>query len=177
MKKGISIIAMALGLLLSSNVYAQKIGHIDAEALLLAMPETKKAQDSINLAGKELERVMAELQSEYKTLIDNYTKNELNWTTITKDIKVKEIQDKEKRIQEFSRSAQSDLQQMEVRLLQPVIEKATKAVKDVAREEKFTYIIDSSPSKAVLIFVENGEDIMAKVKVKLGITPGAQKTP
>lgn len=168
---------MALGVLFTSNAYAQKIGHINAEELLLAMPETKRAQDSINLAGKELERVMAELQSEYKTLVDTYVANELNWTSITKDIKGKEIQDKQKRIQEFSQTAQSDLQQMEVRMLQPVIEKATKAVKDVAREEKFTYIIDSSPSKAVLIFVENGEDIMEKVKTKLGITPSPNKAP
>tara|TARA_R110002072_G_scaffold272800_2_gene432998 strand:+ start:111 stop:635 length:525 start_codon:yes stop_codon:yes gene_type:complete len=173
MKKGISIIAIALGLLLSFNTNAQKIGHIDAEQLLLAMPETKRAQDSITMAGKELERVLAELQGEYTKLVDTYVANEANWTTLTKDIKQKEIQDKQKRIQEFSQTAQQDIQQMEVRMLQPIIAKATKAVQEVAKEENFTYIIDSSPSKAVLLFSENGEDIMDKVKAKLGIAPKA----
>lgn len=177
MKKGISILAIALGTLLSFNANAQKIGHINAEELLLAMPETKLAQDSITIAGKELEAILAELQGEYKKLVDAYVANEPNWTSLNKDIKQKEIQDKQNRIQEFSQTAQNDLQQMEVRMLQPIIEKATKAVQDVASEEKFTYIIDSSPSKAVLIFTANGEDIMDKVKVKLGITPSPNKAP
>ncbi len=177
MKKGISIIAIALGVLVSFNGYAQKIGHINADELLFAMPETKRAQDSIKMVSEEMQRTIEELQKEYKTLVDIFITNENVWTSLTKDIKEKEIQDKQKRIQEFGQSAQTQLQQMEVSLLEPVIAKATKAVQDVAREGKFTYIIDSSQSKAVLLFVENGEDIMDKVKTKLGIPLTTKTAP
>ncbi|MGB0177823.1 MAG: OmpH family outer membrane protein, partial [Owenweeksia sp.] len=69
-----------------------------------------------------------------------------------------------------SQKAQEDLQQKQVELLTPIIEKATKAVQDVAKENGFTYILDSSPSKAVVIFAaDNSEDVMPKVKAKLGI--------
>jgi outer membrane protein len=73
------------------------------------------------------------------------------------------------RIQEYSQRAQQDLQQKQVQILTPVIEKATKAVQDVAKENGFSYILDSSPSKAVVVFAENGEDIMPMVKAKLAI--------
>ena len=67
-------------------------------------------------------------------------------------------------------AAQEDLQNKQVELLTPIIERATTAVQNVAKANKFTYILDASESKAVVIFAQDGEDIMDKVKKELGIT-------
>ena len=109
------------------------------------------------------------MESELQNKIQAFRANEKMMTTPTREMKTKELQELQGRIQDFSQRAQQDLQNKQVELLTPVIEKATKAVQEVAREKGFSYILDSSPSKAVVIFDEKGEDIMPLVKAKLGI--------
>lgn len=169
MKKRISILAMIAGMLLSFNGMSQKLGHINAEELLAAMPEAKVAQASLEAYGKQLEKQIADMTAELELKVKEYRENEALWIPLTKSAKEQEINQMQERIQNFNQQAQYDLQNKQIELLQPVIAKATQAVKDVALEGKFTYIFDASPSKAVLIFTDNGEDIMPLVKAKLGI--------
>jgi len=177
MKKGLTTLLIAFGVMLSATTFAQqKIGHINADELLQMMPETKQAQAQIETYGRQLEKDLKEMETELDTKIQSFRTNEKMMTQLSRETKTKEIQELQLRIQEYSMRAQEDLQQKQVELLSPIIDKATKAVQDVAKEEGFTYILDSSPSKAVVIFAaDNSEDIMAKVKAKLGIT-GTTKT-
>jgi outer membrane protein len=52
--------------------------------------------------------------------------------------------------------------------LKPIIDKAKKAIEDVAKENGYTYIFDSSVG--VLLYYENSDDIMTLVKKKLGLS-------
>jgi len=51
--------------------------------------------------------------------------------------------------------------------LKPIVEKAQKAVSDVATEKGVKYVLDASPGKGLIVF--EGEDLMPSVKTKLGI--------
>src|SRR5690606_29167539 len=101
--------------------------------------------------------------------IAKYREDDKMMTNLSRETRTKEIQELQGRIQEYSMKAQEDLQNKQVELLTPIIERATTAVQNVAKANKFTYILDSSESKAVVIFAEGGEDIMDKVKKELGI--------
>ena len=78
-----------------------------------------------------------------------------------------EIMDLQQRIQSFQASAQEQLQMKEQDLLQPIIDKAKKAIEDVAKENGYTYIFDSG--LGVLLYMPEGDDVKALVKTKLGI--------
>jgi len=58
--------------------------------------------------------------------------------------------------------------QKESQLLQPIIEKADKAIKEVGKENGYTYIFDLSRG-SVVYFSEVSEDVLPLVKKKLGI--------
>jgi outer membrane protein len=171
MKKAISTIALTLGLLISATSYAQtqKIGHINADLLLEAMPETAQVQKEIEAYRTQLQKDLKEMETELETKYNAYVANEKMMTQLSKETKQREIQELQGRIQEYQQRASQDLQNKQVELITPIIEKATKAVSDVAKENGFTYILDSSESKAVVVFVDNGIDIMPLVKKKLGI--------
>ncbi|MEQ9263013.1 MAG: OmpH family outer membrane protein [Owenweeksia sp.] len=171
MKKQIAILVLALGLMMSFSAMAQqKIGHINADELLQLMPETKTAQKQLETYGRQLEKDLKDMETELQTKVNTFRENQKLMTELSRETKSKEIQELQYRIQEYSQKAQEDLQQKQVELLTPIIEKATKAVQDVAKENGFTYILDSSPSKAVVIFAaDNSEDLMPKVKAKMGI--------
>lgn len=174
MKKQLAFIALLVGLMISSLAYGQdtkatKIGHINADELLQQMPEMAEAQKQLEEYGRQLEKDLTDMEKEFESKVAQFRTNEKMMTQLARQTKTEELQSLQVRIQDYSQKAQQDLQQKQMELLSPIIEKATKAVKDVARENNFTYILDSSQSKAVVIFAENGEDIMPLVKAKLGI--------
>jgi outer membrane protein len=168
MKKVLLALALFVGTA-SVAIAQQKIGHINADELLQLMPETKLAQTELEAYGRQLEKDLTDMEAELKNKIDSFRANEKMMTTLARETKTQELQELQMRIQEYSQRAQQDLQQKQVEILTPVIEKATKAVQDVAKENGFSYILDSSPSKAVVVFAEDGEDIMPMVKAKLAI--------
>ena len=168
MKKVLLALALFVGTA-SIAIAQQKIGHINADELLQLMPETKKAQTELEAYGRQLEKDLTDMEAELESKIASFRTNEKMMTTLARETKTQELQELQRRIQEYSQRAQQDLQQKQVELLTPVIEKATKAVQDIAKEKGFSYILDSSPSKAVVIFAENGENIMPLVKAKLAI--------
>jgi len=79
----------------------------------------------------------------------------------------KEIAEIQQKLQVYLRSAQEDVQKKQMELLKPIIEKAQKAIQDVAKEKGIKYVLDSTPGKGLIVF--DGEDLMAAVKAKLGM--------
>ena len=88
-------------------------------------------------------------------------------TEAMKEVKVKEIKDLEARIESTNQSAQEKVEKKRQDLLQPIIDKADKAIKGVAAEKGFDYIFDTS--SGTLLHVKAADDIMPLVKAKLGI--------
>lgn len=174
MKRQLTALAMVLGMVLSFGLNAQeaanqKMGHINADQLLQMMPETKAAQAQLEEYSKQLEKDLTEMESEYQTKGQKYVEERQVMTDLTRRTREKELQELQNRIAEYSQSAQEDLQNKQVELLTPIIEKATAAVKKVADDNGFSYIMDSSQSKAVLIYTQGGIDIMPLVKKELGL--------
>lgn len=173
MKKQLTSIVLAgfmmLGFAALGQEQVTKIGHINADQLLQMMPETIEAQAAIEAYRNQLESDLTTMESELQVKIQSFRENEKMMTTLSRETKTREIQDIQQRIQEYSMKAQDDFSGKQEELLTPIIEKASSAVQKVAKENGFTYILDSSESKAVVIFAENGIDIMDMVKAELGI--------
>lgn len=146
---------------------AQKIGHIDFPGLIQMMP----GQDSINKAyetyAKGLENQITTMQAELENKQLDYEAQQATLSSIIKQTKEKELQDLYNRLVDFNQKAQQDLQNYENELLNPLIEKARNAVNAVAKEKGFSYILNTA--QGMVLFSENGEDIMPFVKAKLGI--------
>jgi outer membrane protein len=88
------------------------------------------------------------------------------WSEIVRADKEKEIQGLQQRIQEFQQTAGEQLQAKQNELFKPIYDKVTKAIQDVAKENKFTYIFDVN---SVLYYSEESIDITSMVKAKLAI--------
>jgi len=143
---------------------AQKIGHINSNELLMAMPERTKIQKDLEDYAKQLQSQLQTMETEWQGKVQDFKAKEGQMSELVRNTKVKEITDLEQRIQDFQETAQKDLQNKEGELLQPLIDKAKKAIEDVAKENGFTYILDSSVG--VLLYTA-GEDILPLVKKSL----------
>ena len=144
-----------------------KLGHINSNELMQIMPGRDSAQTILQAEVTELEQTLKSMQSEAEQRYNDYVANQSGWTELIRQTKQREIQDMGARIQEFQENAQKQLQQREQDLLKPIIDRAKKAIEDVAREGGYTYILDSGT--ATVLFSQDSDDIMPQVKKKLGL--------
>lgn len=163
MKKLVIIFAT----LLSTTAFAQKLGHINSNELLQAMPERATIEEDIKVYAQELETQLSTMTKEYQAKVQNYQSKEASMTDAIKQDKIQEITNLEERINKFQQTAQKDLQTKEEQLLNPVIEKARNAIEEVAKENGYTYIFDSGVG--VLLYQKDSDNIMPLVKKKLGL--------
>lgn len=170
MKNLIKLVVITLFLFSGTAVNAQnyKFGHVNSQELLSVMPERDSAQAKIQKYAKDLEGELEIMNVEYRNKLNDYLEKQDILTPLVKQTKEQELNEFQSRIQEFTNNAQQELQQQETQLIQPIIQKAEKAIKDVAKENGFTYIFDLSRG-AVIYFSEQSEDILPLVIKKLGL--------
>ncbi len=170
MRKTIALFA-TVAILFAANTQAnaQKLAHLNVDELLSLMPETKAAEVEIQKYAGQLQKDLEDMQAEAQAKYQNLIANQKNWTQLRVAKEQEELQSIGAKMEEYQQQAQQDLQNKQMELMKPIIEKAQNAVNEVAREKGYTYVLDSSQSKGVVIFAEKGEDILPYVKAKLGV--------
>ena len=163
-----SMVALfAILIMANSNVNSQKFGYVDLQELMQLMPEYKKANTDMEAFGKSLEDELKKLSDEFQKKVADYQKVEKTLNEAIRDLKQKELQDMQSRIQEFQQAAQENIRKKEADLLKPIIEKAKTAISQVAKEGSYSYIFDSSV--AGFLYKPEGDNVLPAVKKKLGI--------
>ena len=149
-----------------TEAVAQKFGHLDAQEVLLSLPERAEAQASIEAAAGEYETEVARMQSELETKFADYQAKASTWPDAIRQQKERELQQLDAGLQEFGVTIQNDLAQMEQQLLSPMIERVRKAIEAVGKEQGYTYIFDTSTG---VTLYNGGDDVTDLVKTKLGM--------
>ena len=149
-----------------TEAVAQKFGHLDAQEVLISLPERAEAQASIEAAAGEYETEVARMQSELETKFADYQAKASTWPDAIRQQKERELQQLDAGLQEFGVTIQNDLAQMEQQLLSPMIERVRKAIEDVGKEQGYTYIFDTSTG---VTLYNGGDDVTDLVKTKLGM--------
>ena len=149
-----------------TDAVAQKFGHLDAQDILLTLPERAEAQASIEAAAAEYETEVSRMQSELETKFADYQAKAATWPDAIRQQKERELQQLDAGLQEFGMTIQNDLAQMEQQLLAPMIERVRDAIEAVGKEQGFTYIFDTSTG---VTLYNGGEDVTDLVKTKLGM--------
>lgn len=147
-----------------------KIGYVATEELIGMMPEAEQAdlelkeyQSSLALQGQDL---MKELNDKDSLFVRDSAK----YTPSMKEIKKKELIDLYQKVQNWNQQAQDLYQQKAQEKIAPLRTKALDAIKAVAKENGYAYILDNN---AVLVGPP-GDDVLELVKKKLGVKDAAK---
>lgn len=147
---------------------AQKFGHVTSELLLQDMPEYDSAQVKMADLRQQYEMEMEQIQVEINKKIEAFNQAEATMSDLIKEAKASEIQEMQMRLQNFSQTANQDLQQQGMVFMQPVMEKARAAIDEVAKEHGLIYVFDLSQGNPVYTS-EESLDMLPLVKTKLGL--------
>jgi outer membrane protein len=153
----------------SAVAQSLKFGHINSDELIQSMPEYDSATVKIEKFRKELVNALELMSVELNTKNDAYQKESKNLSDIVKQTKEQELIDMNKRIQDFQTNAQTQLQNKQSEVFQPIYTKVDKAIKDVGKENGFFYVFDVA--KGALLYFDESKSInvLPLVKTKLGL--------
>jgi len=157
-------------MMMNVTLFAQakvKVAHLNSADLMQVMPGRDTAQKIIETYAASLEDELKTMYAEYQTKAKKLEEGKATMSQIVIESKYKELQDLESRIKTFDEQAQGDLQSKQEELLKPLIDRAKAAIAEVAKENGYTYVFDSSVG--ALLYFEESDNILELVKKKLNI--------
>ena len=171
MKKVTVLVTFVALFLLGFNANAQtkiKLAHVNSQELMKIMPGVDTAQKAIQDFAAQLETELKAMYAEFEKKYSDYERDGALMPQITRSAKEKELQDLQARIKKFEQDAQDALQEKQEELLKPIIDRAKKAIEEIAKENGYNYVFDTGIGTA-LLYSDESDDIMSQVKKKLGI--------
>lgn len=171
MKRLIKLAVAALLLFGSTSVFAQKFGYINSQEVVFQMPEIDSIQIKLEQLNKDYTDILETMQVELNTKYQEFQKNSSTYSAAIRQVKEKELQELQVRLEEFYGTAQQEISQTRDELFAPVVERARNAIQKVGRENNFFAIIDQSVGAFVYVNEKdlNMVDITPMVKKELGI--------
>lgn len=165
MKKLLLGAVMSLGMMITTA--QTKIGYINTDELMAIMPEASKINSDLNEYQATLQQQGLTLQKEFETKRDQYYKDSASYSNSKKEIVRDELVKLLTRLQSYDQEIQEKAQKYAQEKIGPVRTKALDAIKLVAKEKGYTYVIDEASSS--LLVMPPGDDLLTAVKAKLGI--------
>ncbi|MDB5203212.1 MAG: OmpH family outer membrane protein [Ferruginibacter sp.] len=167
MKKLIVAGVMALGIF---NASAQnKIGYISTDELIGIMPEAEKADAELKEFQASLAQQGQDLMKDLSMKDSLFVKDSAKLSPTMKEIKRKELIELYQKVQSWQQQGQELYQAEAQKKIAPLRDKAMEAIKNVAKENGYTYVLDINS----VIVAPPGDDILPLVKKKLGIKDAA----
>lgn len=166
MRRLVLVLVLCVSSIFVFSQKAVKFAHVDVQAIFGEMPEKAAATKEVEDYAKTLEDQMQVMYKEYETKMKEYTENKDTWSALIRQDKEEAIMSLQQRIQNFQQQAETDLQNREAALLEPITNKIKDAINAVAAEQGLTYVYD----KTTLLYTSpDATDITNDVKAKLGI--------
>lgn len=165
--KKVMLIVMLFGVLFTQA--QTKIAFINSASVMEQLPEAQDAQKQIDALAQQWQNDLNQMAADMQKKVDDYDKRKLIMSDKRRAEVEKDLQDLDKKIvdfrnQKFGTNGEMFTKQNE--LMKPIQEKIFKAVKDVADEESYDYVVDRSNS-TMLLFANAKHDLTQKVLAKL----------
>ncbi len=156
--------------ILCSSMFAQKFAFVDSEYILGQIPsyqEAQKALDDLSVRWQE------QIEGKYTEIDKLYKAYQSEQVLLTEEMKRKredEIILKEKEAKDLQKAkfgVDGELFQKRKELVQPIQEEIYKAIKDIARLQALSFILDKSGQSNIL-FADSKYDKSDDVLKKMG---------
>ena len=153
----------------SANAQQPKFGYINRQEVVSLMPERTEAQTQLQKINDDYASMLELMQVEFNNKVQEYQKNMSTYSDAVKQVKERELQDLDTRMQELYTTANKELETKSNELMAPIIEKAENAIKKVGRDNGFLIIFDESMRPMAYYDESALVNALPLVKKELGI--------
>jgi outer membrane protein len=148
-------------------VNAQKYGYLNKDELYKSIPEYDSATVQVEKLRNEYEKMLASMQGEYSNKTTSLNNESATISDYVRQTRQDELKNLSVRIQLFSVRANAQLDEKRNQLFQPIITRVDNAIKAVATEQGFIFVIDGGQ----MLFTDDKKctNILPLVKANLGV--------
>jgi outer membrane protein len=142
-----------------------KIGHINSEAIMQALPEAVDAQKSLDALVAQWEGELQKMQADWKKKFDEYDRKKLILTDQARADAEKELRDLDQSIADFRNKKfgqNGELFQKQNEVMKPIQNKMFQVLETIAKEDGYDYVFDRSGDILVL-YANDKNDLTQKV--------------
>jgi outer membrane protein len=164
-----TLLTCCIALAVTTASFAQKFGYCNSTSLLTNIPEVKQAdselqsfQTQLTKRGQEMVKSLQDKAAELKR------KQELG-TISPKDLEVQnaKLAEEEQAIGKYEQEVYQKLSEKREMLYKPILDKVNTAMADVAKENGFIMVFDTTSS--TVLYAHESLDVTKLVKTKLNI--------
>ncbi len=148
--------------------FAQKFGHVDAQAIVQSMPEFTTARTEIETLQKQYEADLQSMQDELQKKSQAFEAEEKTLPENIKQRRYQELQDMYAKIQQSYQDNQQALAKASQEKMAAIQTKVLEAIKAVGQEGGYVYVMDIAGG-VPYISTTLSTDVTAAVKAKLGL--------
>ncbi|MEM8527716.1 MAG: OmpH family outer membrane protein [Bacteroidota bacterium] len=171
MRKLITITTtLAIALLSTTALNAQKYGHLNSGNLLQELPAVKSANTQLEAYQKQLVKKGEEMATAFQTKLNAYLQKAQSGELSQVQMQEQEgaLSKERETIVQYEQEVIMKVQQKRQELLEPILKKVDEAVQAVGKENGYQMIFDTSLVNAIM-FVRESDDVAPLVKQKLGM--------
>lgn len=170
-------LAVALLVIASPTAFAQRFAYVDTEYILNHIPEYLSAQKQLDdLSVRWQEEVDARF-AEIERMYQSYQEDQVLLSEEMRRRREDEIITRERETREFQRQKfgfEGDLFIEKVKLIQPIQERVSKAIQQIASEQALDVVLDKG-GEVVFLYANPRLDKSDDVIKKLGYQPDPKK--
>jgi outer membrane protein len=149
-----------------------KIGYVKVEYIMAVLPDTKQLQVDLQAFEKQINSQLEAKAAELREKLQAFQQGHSTMTDAMRAQKEEELHKLHGNFEKFQMSSQASFTSKQIELLKPIQEKLQKAIEAVAKENKYTHVLNSDASGlAVILYAEKEYDMTDLVIKKLGIDP------
>ena len=158
----------------SISVFAQRFAYLDTEFILKHIPEYTSSQKQLDALSQQWQKEADNRFGEIERLYKAYQADQVLLTEEMRKRRENEIVEKEKAAKEYQRlkfGFEGELYQQRIKLIKPIQDRVSDAVKAVAEAGQLDMIFDKN-SDLILLYASLRLDKSNDVITRLGYKPG-----
>lgn len=164
------LIVLLLAIAPLAAVAQNKIAYVNAAEIFSLMPEVPEIENQLDKKQEEISKSGQAIIEEYNKKAEEFQKGAATASESTLADQQKQLEQLQERYQMFLQNSQNEMGELQQKLLAPVQQKISKAIKDVGDEKGYAYIFDVTTRESPIVYINDAtEDATPLVKTKLGI--------
>lgn len=176
MKTLVRSLAAALGLamMIAAPVHAQgtlKFAYIDSRVVLDKAPGRAAAESTFQKEYDAAQQKIKKMQDTLQAMVSAYQKSQGTLTPVNRELREKEIQEKQQTFQNAAQLLDAQMQQRQGELVQPMMNQIRQTLETIRKEENYSFIFDVGANSSVVVAADSALDITDKVVARLKPIP------
>jgi outer membrane protein len=143
-KRYLPMVAAMVGLALSANALAEKIGFVNTERLLKEAPISLRAQKRLEKEFSARDQDLQKLAKQARDLQAQLDKEGVTMSDTDRKNKERDLSNLNQTLQREGREFREDLNQRRNEELMQIQDKARKAIQEIAKSEKYDLILEQA---------------------------------